>query len=213
MTNAVARERTAFMKKLMSALLCLLMLCPCALADGADGLPALMEWPDCEAMIAENGWTGAFEDIEEAGIRLWVPDVYTANESLDNLMKMLSAVMTEKMDELDQLSFFSRIWMISESEESKLTVASTNLEKVDGRSEGVQVTINGLEGLLWTNRIEKALSLPQFGFYAVPQLQIWLEISPRGDSPIWVVVTCPSDCSEPVLDMARCILSSVQPLD
>ena len=201
------------MKKLAAALLCLLLICPCALADRTEDMPPLMDWAECEAMIAENGWTGSFETVEAAGIRLWVPDVYAPDEALESLMQVFSSAMTYKSAGQYHLDIFARIWKISPTEDSRLAVTTADISGDDSLSDSVPVVVNGMPGAFRIKRIENAISLPDLGWHSSSGIQLWLELTPDDGSIAFVTVAFPLNCSEEMTDMGRCILSSVQPLD
>lgn len=57
------------MKKILIAFLTFALML-CAVGAMADEL----SWTEAEAMIEQGGWTGDFAEIEEVGLKMWVPE-------------------------------------------------------------------------------------------------------------------------------------------
>lgn len=86
------------MKKLIAVWLCLLLLCPCALAEDVT-----LTWADIEPEIAKRGLSGGMIDLPETGLRVWIPDGYSQDvESADAFVSTLAGMLSSFSGESEE---------------------------------------------------------------------------------------------------------------
>ena len=196
------------MKKLIAVLLCLLMLCPCALAENAAlDIPS---WAESEALIAEKGWTGAFHELPELGIRLWLPDTYMYNDLMLSMVQFLAENVWKEGDKTATGNNFTAV----QQDRSILMVIEFLTEGNDlsgvapGIESGKAVSVNGLPCVAWQ---DQKPGDPTFG--ADPSGSLSLCVQTGDNRFLLISSNFPNRADGVNHAVSLCILSSVQPLE
>ena len=158
------------MKRWIAALLCLLLLCPCALAENA---PLALNWEETEPLLEQRAWKGEFVRLEEYGIQLWVPEGYEAvmeekADLLDALPEGMDDEAVDKMGELldlySEAANVSKITAFRRQDESTTGLLTVRLVgpgiPADTVPQGATaITVNGMQAALWKKQVANLMAL------------------------------------------------------
>lgn len=157
------------MKRWIAALLCLLLLCPCALAEDA---PLALNWEETEPLLEQRAWKGEFVRLEEYGIQLWVPEGYeTVMEEKADLLNIVSeqsddevgSKMGELLDLYSQAASVSKMTIFRREDGSTTGLLMVQLVgpiPADAvPKDATAITVNGMQAALWKQQVVNFMAL------------------------------------------------------